>query len=116
MLLRLFAALILIGLFPYQAKADATNPEAASCSTTVGTSSASILVANKNRRYLLIQNVSSVNLGVSTHNGTAAIGTAGTVTLLPGGSIEFKDKDVPRNAMTGICASGTCQVTCIEVQ
>lgn len=112
-MLRMFFALLVLAL---PAQASPTAPEVFDRSTTVADSSAEILASSTLRRYLLIQNISSVNLGVNTANGTAAIGTAGTVTLFPGGSIEFTGKDVPQNAMKGICASGTCQITIIEVR
>lgn len=99
------------------ARASITEPEAISCSTTVSNSSATILAADKKRRLLLIQNVDpDEDLGVNPQGGTAAIGTAGTVTLVPNASITFNGKDVPQNAMTGICESGTCQITCIEIR
>lgn len=98
------------------AGASVTLPAAVSFSTTVGAASAAILPANNARRYLLIQNVCASNIGINPTAGTAAIGTAGTFTLFPGGSWEFRDADVPRGAMTAISASGTCGISIIEMQ
>lgn len=101
---------------PPRAHASLTNPEAVNFSTSVSTASAQILPADPLRRYLLIQNPCTVNIGVNPTAGTAAIGSAGTFTLFPGGSWEFKDRDVPQNAMTAIAASGTCAVSIMEIR
>lgn len=54
-------------------------------SGTVGTSSTQALAANAARRILELQNVSTTQtLGFTTDGTTAAIGSAGTFTLLPG--------------------------------
>lgn len=112
-----FLALAALFTLPnHPARASFSNPVAQNCSTTVSTSSATILAADPARRSLMIMNINSVNLGISLHGGTAAIGTNGTITLFPGGSVTFTGADVPHNAITGICASGTCQITCTEIR
>lgn len=98
------------------AQASFTLPAAVNLSTTVSTSSATILTADNTRRYLLIQNVCAQNIGVNPTGGTAAIGTAGTFTLLPGGSWEFEGENVPRGAMTAISASGSCGISIMGIQ
>lgn len=48
-----------------------------------------LMAANANRHYLLIQNISANNMGINLNGGVAAIGTAGTITLAAGGSLEM---------------------------
>lgn len=83
-------------------------------STSATTSSTKILAANLNRRSLLIQNISAVNVGINIDAGTAVIGTAGTVTLLPYERMTAEGADCPKNAFTGISASGTAALTIWE--
>lgn len=109
----LFFAMLAV---PKIAGASIALPVAVSRSATVTTSSAQILPLDHTRRYLLVVNVCAVNVGINPTGGTAAIGSAGTITLFPGGSLEFTDYAVPRNAMTGIAASGSCPVTIMELQ
>lgn len=64
-----------------------TNRSIANLSGT----SQTLMAANANRRHLLIQNVAANNMGVNLAGGTAAIGTAGTITLAAGASLEIWD-------------------------
>lgn len=114
----LMAALVASVLLMHasQAHASITNPVAIDYSTTVTTSSSQILPADPSRRYLLITNVCSDNIGISITGTAAAIGSAGTVTLFPGGSMEFTDQNVPQNALNGIAGSGTCAITMWGIQ
>ncbi len=110
--------LTLISFFPpHQAHASFNVPHMYDRSISVGASSVAILPAESNRKYLLIENVcSGQNIGINQDAATAAIGSAGTITLFPGGSLEFKGSDVPDNAFTAISASGTCAITIKEIQ
>lgn len=102
------AAVLILGFSLVQpASADKLNPVVANKSVSVSTSSATVIAAKKGRRYLLIQNVGTVNIGISI--GTAVIGAAGTFTLLPGGvgTLVFEGDWVPGNAFNAIAASGT---------
>lgn len=84
-------------------------------SAALSTASAEVLPVNKRRRYLLIQNVGAVNVGVNILGGTAAIGTAGTVTLAPLGSLVFEQPGfVPTCGFSAIAASGTPGLTIWE--
>lgn len=96
--------------------ADALNPTIDTTrSRTVSSSSTELVPANKLRRYLLIQNIDdTINVGVNP-GGTAAIGTAGTITLLPGGSVVFEGEGIPQNAFNVISASGTPAVSVWEI-
>ena len=89
------------------------NPSIIDRSGTATTTSAEILAGNGQRRALLIQNISSVNVGLST--GTAAIGTAGTLTLAAGQSLSFDGPTCPLNALNAIAASGTAAITIWEI-
>jgi len=75
----------------------------ADCSGTIATggSSQSLVTAatSPQRGYLLLQNISSGNLGLKEGTG-ASIGSAGTITVAPGGSIVFEGSFVPQNAFS----------------
>lgn len=90
------------------------TPTLVDMSTSLTAVSGPLLPANPNRRSLLIQNISAVNIGVNIDTATAAIGTIGTVTLLPNERITAEGPDCPKNAFTGISASGTAAVTAWE--
>lgn len=92
---------------------SAISPSITDRSTSATTSSAAVLAANPQRRALLIQNISSVNVGIST--GTAAIGTAGTLTLAAGASLAFDGPTCPQDAFNAISASGTAPLTIWEI-
>jgi hypothetical protein len=51
--------------------------------------SENLMVANANRRHLIIQNIAANSMGVNLGGGVATIGTAGTITLTAGSSIEL---------------------------
>src|SRR5215813_5213973 len=76
-------------------------------------SSQVLLIANPDRRYLLIQNTGSSNVGVNLAGGPAAIGGAGTITLLPGGSYEPDAGFIPTNPINVIGTAGQ-PVVCFE--
>ncbi len=101
---------------PGPAQASISIPALLDESTTISGASAQIIAADQfsARRYLIIQNVCAVNIGLSS--GTAVIGAAGTVTLFPGGSIEFRDAYVPQGAFNAIAASGSCGLTIWEIK
>ena len=74
----------------------------------------------KQRRYLLIQNLdAAVKVGVqfSDDGATAAVyGAVGTVTLLPGGSVEFNGEAVPKDGFTIITDNtGNANITVAEI-
>lgn len=79
-------------------------------SGSAGTTSAQIAAANANRRGLEIQNIGTNNIGVNEFGGTAAIGTAGTYTLVPGASMEIRTN----RAITAIAATGATPFTATE--
>ena len=76
-------------------------------------SSQTLLVANPDRRYLLIQNTGAADVGVNLLGGTAALAGPGTIILTPGGSYEPDANFIPTNAITVI---GTVAepVFCVE--
>lgn len=59
-------------------------------SGTATTSSTQLAAANPTRRGLNIQNIGANNIGVNEFGGTAAIGTAGTYTIVPQGSLNVR--------------------------
>lgn len=71
-----------------------------------------LMAANVNRKYLLIQNIAANAMGVNLVGGAAAIGTAGTVTLLPGGSIELEG--YASTSQINIIGTATDDVTAYE--
>lgn len=89
-------------------------PEIIDRSTTLSVTSKTILARNEQRRAFLIQNVGAVNVGVNILGADAAIGSAGTVTLVPNGQLSAEGFDCPKNGFTAIAASGTPALTIWE--
>lgn len=79
-------------------------------SGTAATSSGSLAAANPNRRGLTIQNIGANNIGVNEFGGAAAIGTAGTYTVVPGGSVSISTT----NQVNVIAATGATPYTATE--
>lgn len=73
------------------------------------TSSLLVVPANSARKYLVIQNVGSVNVGCNP-GGTAAIGSKGTITLVPNGSWSFEANYIYTGAINCIAASSSGNV------
>ncbi len=71
-----------------------TTPAVLSAGTdrsgTAATSSGPLAAANASRIGLHIQNIGANNIGVNEFGGTAAIGTAGTYTLVPNASMTVR--------------------------
>lgn len=61
--------------------------------------SETLMAANAGRSTLFIQNIAANNMGINLFNGTAAIGTAGTLTLVPGATLSI-DSNCPVGAIT----------------
>lgn len=78
---------------------------------SLGTSSTQLVAANAQRKYLIIENVGTVNIGCSYT--TAVIGGAGTVTLVPNGSWTFEGNFIYTGAIKCIAASGSSNVVTI---
>lgn len=72
---------------------------------TVGTGSTAVLGASTGRRLLILQNISNESIFVNLAGGTAASNT-GILLAASGGNIVLDD-EVPRHAITAICASGS---------
>lgn len=89
-------------------------PSALTASTnrsgTATTSSTQLAPANPARRGLNIQNIGANNIGVNEFGGTAAIGTAGTYTLAPGGSMSVRTS----NQVNVIAATASTAYTATE--
>ena len=84
-------------------------------SASLTTASLTIASANPSRKYLLVHNPSAVNYGCS-FGGTAAIGTAGTVTLVPNQTLTFENSFVYTGVLNCIAASGTNTIVVYEGQ
>jgi hypothetical protein len=72
--------------------------------TSASGASQQIMAANSSRHSLLIQNTGNANCGVNPIGGTAAIGGAGTLTLLPNSS--YSPRIPTLSAITIICNAG----------
>ncbi len=72
--------------------------------TSASGASQQIMAANASRHSLLIVNTGNANCGVNTTGGTAALGSAGTLTLTPAGS--FSPRIPTLSAVTVICTAG----------
>jgi len=68
-------------------------------------SSQSLFAGDMTRHLVLIVNIGNANIGVNLTGGTAAIGSGGTATIVPNGSI-LLDIFAPGNAITVIGTSG----------
>lgn len=75
-------------------------------------SSQQLMAANASRKILIIQNIAAANIGVNLTGGTAAIGTAGTVTIVPGGNL-ILDQYPPTSIIT-VIGTSTQSVTAME--
>lgn len=104
--------LILLAASPLWAQASQPN----NCSGTVSTVAAAVAFPtsgatgpSKPTQYVTITNPhASNNLGVNVEpGGTAAIGSAGTVTIVPGGSMTWWQPAYPPPAAVSIIASGS---------
>lgn len=71
--------------------------------TSATGASQTVMAANAARHGLIIQNTGNANCGVNPTGGTAAIGGAGTLTLLPGGS--YQPRIPTLSAVTAICTA-----------
>lgn len=66
--------------------------------------SQTMMAANASRHSLTVQNIGNANCGVNPTGGTAAIGGAGTLTLVPQGS--YQPRIPTLSAVTIICTAG----------
>lgn len=71
--------------------------------TSATGASQTVMAANASRHSLIIQNTGNANCGVNPTGGTAVIGGAGTLTLLPGGS--YQPRIPTLSAVTAICTA-----------
>lgn len=71
--------------------------------TSASGASEQIMAANSSRHSMTIQNTGTANCGVNPTGGTAAIGGAGTLTLIPGGS--YSPRIPTLSAVTVICTA-----------
>ena len=74
------------------------------------TTSGQIIAANASRKGLRIQNIGANNIGVNEFGGTAAIGTAGTCTLVPGAWMDVRTN----RAVFAIAATGATAFSATE--
>lgn len=88
----------------------AALPAGTDRSGTAATVSGQIVAANASRRGLEIQNIGANNIGINEFGGTAAIGTAGTFTLVPGASRHIRTN----RAITAIAATGATAFAATE--
>ena len=102
---------VLKGIYSVLAASLGFLPAATDRSGSATTTSGGLTVAaNANRRGLVGQNISAVNIGYNEFAGTAAIGTAGTFTVPPNASFVVSTN----RAVNFIAASGTAAVSLTE--
>lgn len=81
---------------------------------TVTNSSAAFLAASSATTFLLIKNEDTVaSIALNFANGSAALNTAGNITLPPGASITFDANFVPTGAITAISSAASSPATVI---
>lgn len=92
-------------------------------SITAGLAADATIAANHGRRYLFIQNLHAtaklyVRIDQTTKaGGTATVavaGAAGTIMIVPGGSLVFEDTLIPTGALSIISDTATTPVTILE--
>jgi len=71
--------------------------------TSATGSSQTVMAANTSRHSLIIENTGNANCGINPTGGTAVIGGARTLTLLPGGS--YQPRIPTLSAVTAICTA-----------
>lgn len=82
--------------------------------SVVPNASTSVLAANSNRNFLLIQNSdAALTIGVRLDGGIAVLNAQGTITLAPGATMLF-DVAVPMGAITAISGGAGAQLTIYE--
>lgn len=79
-------------------------------SGTATTTSAQLAPANASRRSLNVQNIGANNIGVNEFGTAAAIGTSGTYTVAPGGSLNVRTN----RQINVIAATGATPYTATE--
>jgi len=89
---------------------SAALPAGTDRSGTAATTSGTLAAANTARRGLNIQNIGANNIGVNEFGGTAAIGTPGTYTIVPGGAFNVRTN----RAVTVIAATAATAYTATE--
>jgi hypothetical protein len=72
--------------------------------TSATGSSQTVMAANASRHSLTVVNTGNANCGINPTGGTAVIGGAGTLTLVPFGS--YTPRIPTLSAVTAICTSG----------
>ena len=80
--------------------------------SSLGASSGTLIAKDMTRVFLHIFNSGADNVGVNLTGGTAAIGAAGTSTIVPNGSITFNQGSIIGNPVTVIGTQGQ-PVTCV---
>jgi len=84
----------------------------------VGTSPIQIVPAEANRHFLFIQNISTVDIGISLHGGTPSFdsngnGEIGTHVLPPLAGLIFDTAPVFGNAINAVAASGSANLVTV---
>lgn len=97
------AGAVASGAFASGSQAIGITPTDRTIASASGASE-QIAAANASRKGLIIQNTGNANCGVNPTGGTAAIGGAGTLTLLPSGS--YQPRIPTLSAITVICTAG----------
>lgn len=109
-------AALLLCAFPAYAQVVTRPVFLLDCSIASLTGASQALVPqDMTRKFILIENIGNANIGVNPTGGTAAIGTAGTLTIAAGATQTFNSASVPGNAMTVIGTSAQ-PVTCVISQ
>lgn len=84
-------------------------------SITVTNSSGAFLAASTATKFLSCKNESATaSIALNFAGGTAALNTAGNITLTPGAAITFDGTQVPTGAITAISSVASSPATCIS--
>lgn len=105
---------LLKGLYYNGAPTLPTAGAATVSAKTVTNSSAAFLAASSATTFLLVKNEDTVaSIALNFAGGTAALNTAGNITLPPGASITLDGSFVPTGAITAISSAASSPATVI---
>ncbi len=79
--------------------------------SSLASGSQQLVPKDMTRNFLEIFNSGADNIGVNLTGGAAAIGSAGTDTIIPNGSMSFNVGSIPGNLITVVGTTGQ-PVTC----
>lgn len=106
---RLIWLALLLASFPAMANYQPTVTGGLASHSTVALTTAALqlLSADANRKFVLVENISDVNISCSWTSASPTSGGVGTILLLPGGSQTFETSYITTQALYCISSGGS---------